>query len=756
MLRRSLRRLADSLGTPLRLSRAPEFLGPTDVNAQSGNQRLSVGINRAGTITVLRWPRPSYYNQVGHHTTDRDAPRYGAHPNEGAFLGLVVTVAGGARAGAGETTWLRDWDHAQAYDDDGTDAVVTTYRHDGYGLVVRVVDVVAADADVLLREVTVDRAADSSVETASLLAYANLDPTVSKRPWTPTQDLVRRRDDRSLARYHTDVSAVVFSKAGVDESTDRVERVAVAVGFDAPCDGFDVGGDAHHPGGTGAGVQPQDAYDVASTGVLRGNRSHRGQSTAALARRLDFAAGAGREEGGGEGHEGATGGGTGGASITATATVFVAAAPTVAAVRDRLAAARGWDAVAVRAAKRAWFDDLLREAPLPATDDPVIRRVARRALVTLVTNYDPVSGAVVASIATRSPYAQDWPRDGAFCNHVLDRIGRSDWVRKRNRWYASLQERSGRRLLGRAVIPAGNWTMNYYADGVAGGPIPWEIDQTALAVWTLWDHYHTTGGTDYLREVYPAIRRAADFLAGFRDPTTGLHRAAHEDDNVVRSRTVVGASAVWLALDSAARAARVLDEAADHARYRRRRDELAAAIETHLWRPGEGAYRRGPSLLHALFEHPRVPDVVRALPILPGTRGVTTLVWPASFADVDGPRMRRHLDHVWASVAPSFAEPAAGRRSFGMYETKALAALARAWRGRPDVAKVRAGVRWVAHQHATPDTGVLGEAWVRRGGRVRSAVSQPHTFTGLLFYDASLEAFPPDDPDPADGGRRRD
>jgi hypothetical protein len=366
--------------------------------------------------------------------------------------------------------------------------------------------------------------------------------------------------------------------------------------------------------------------------------------------------------------------------------------------------------------------------------------------VTLVTNYDPETGAIVASVATQSPYAQDWPRDGAFCNHVLDRIGRSDWARKRNRWYASLQERQGRRLFGHAVIPAGNWAMNYYGDGVEAGPIPWEIDQTAFAVWTLWDHYRSTGGADgraYLREVYPAIRRAADFLAGFRDPATGLHRAAHEDDNVVHSRTIVGAATVWLALDSAVQAAHVLEETADRERYRRRRDELAAAIDTHLWCPTEEAYSRGRSLLHRLLEHPRVPDVVQALPILPGTRGVSTLAWPAAFTDGDDPRMRRHLDHVWESVAPSFAEPAARKRSFGMYETKGLIALARAWRGRPEFDRVRDGIRWVAHQHATADTHVLGEAWVRRGEKVAAAVSQPHTFTGLLFYHASLEAFPP-------------
>jgi hypothetical protein len=731
MIRRSLRRVVDSLGTPLRLSQAPEFFGPTDINAQSGNQRLSVALSRTGTVAVLRWPRPSYFNQVAHHTTDRDAPRCGAHPNEGAFLGLGVTTDEGT-----ETTWLRDWDVAQRYADDASDAVVTTHRHDDYGLVVEVTDVVAADADVFVRALSVERAVDSPVADVRVLAYANLDLTVSKRPWSPTQDLTRRWNERGLARYHADVDAVVFSKTGVDESTDEDERVAIAVGFGGGCDAVHVGGDDQQPG---AGVGPRDAYAAATAGDLSGNRSQRGKTTAVLARRLDFDTPAD-----------ATGAEAG---TTAATTVLFAAAPTVEGSRRLLDEARGWEPATVRDEKRAWFDSLLADAPLPATDDPVVLAVARRALVTLVTNYDPETGAVVAAISSQSPYAQDWPRDGAFCNHVLDRIGRSDWARKRNRWYASLQERRGRRLLGHPVVPAGNWAMNYYGDGVEAGPIPWEIDQTAFAVWTLWDHYRSTGGVDgreYLREVYPAIRRAADFLAGFRDPATGLHRAAHEDDNVVHSRTIVGASTVWLALDSAVRAAHVLGEDADRERYRRRRDELAAAIDTHLWCPVEGAYSRGRSLVHRLLEHPVVPEVVQALPILPGTRGVATLAWPAAFTDTDDPRMRRHLDHVWASVAPSFDEPDAGARSFGMYETKALIALARAWRGRPEAERVRDGVRWVAHEHATSDTHVLGEAWVRRGGAVVAAVSQPHTFTGLLFYYASLEAFSPAGWDPAE------
>ena len=51
---------------------SPEIYGPTDINAQSANQSMAVAVNRVGTVTVLRWPRPSFYDQVKEHTTGRD------------------------------------------------------------------------------------------------------------------------------------------------------------------------------------------------------------------------------------------------------------------------------------------------------------------------------------------------------------------------------------------------------------------------------------------------------------------------------------------------------------------------------------------------------------------------------------------------------------------------------------------------------------------------------------------------------------
>jgi len=87
-------------------SRAPEVYGPTDINAQVANQRLAVAMNGEGTITVFRYPTPSYYDHIKYRTSYRDRPLLGAEPNEGSFLGIVLD--------SGEQTVFEDKEAAGA------------------------------------------------------------------------------------------------------------------------------------------------------------------------------------------------------------------------------------------------------------------------------------------------------------------------------------------------------------------------------------------------------------------------------------------------------------------------------------------------------------------------------------------------------------------------------------------------------------------------------------------------------------------
>ncbi len=729
-----------------------EIYGPTDVNAQTANGRLAVGLTGDGTVSVFRWPRPSYYDQVDYYARGRGPDHeIRVAPNDGAFLGLALDDGDGY-----ETTWLREWDVEQRYADgvepgedrDGrfTDVVVTRFDHPDRDLRVEVRDLVPLggrvgeetdQSDALVRRVrVVHRGPPADRPSVTLVSYENCTLVTSKLPQLPVQDWCLESTSHDVARYRADADAIVHRAGGVDASTSQPQRVAVAMGLAGGSDGHQVGADGSEPTSVGGQVGvPADAYRDASTGTLGGNDVHVGRTTGALSTELSFR------------------------GNVATETVVLAAGHTSDAALAELDRVRDAPAGRLVARKESWLADLLADAPMPATDDPRVRTLCRRALVTLASLYDPREGAVVASIATQAPYGEDWPRDGAFFNYVLELLGLHDWVDARNRWYADVQQRADDPRPSHADTPPGNWAMNYYGDGVAGGPIPYEIDETGYTVWTMWDHYRVTGDGAYLRDVYPAIRRAADYLVTCRDPRTGLQCTAWEDDRFVPSQTVVGASAAWLGLRSATRAARALAAGdgsvpfpcgADADRYEARQHELGRAIDAELYDEAAGAYGLTDGGIG-------FPQATLAWPtcFTPYTDPATGALGeePAVENPFDHPRIRSHLDTVWETVSPAFDagtdEASAATPTTGQYEVKGLVPLAMARRadGPGSLGDVRAGIEWIADHHAEPDTLVMGEAWKVFDGEVRSIVSQPHAWEQVLVYLAALVAWPPEDVD---------
>lgn len=667
-----------------------EGYGPTDVNAITANRALTVGLNRSATVTVLRWPNASFYEQVKYFTLDRDRPRFGALENEGAFIGVVL---------GGRTRWLRDMRVAQRWASQLEDRVVTTFRDDGAKLEVVVRDVTALRSDVLHRSISVRALPGASRRPDAVIAYENFNLVVSKVPALPGQDWCVEEQNVDDARYEGGLDAIVHEKSGVDVSTGLARSVAVAMGFRGRSDAHQVGGDAFEPSALpdGRAGATLDAYLDAADGALQGNGRYSGQTTGALRSPLRF------------GRDG-----------TARADLYLAAGADARAAGAALRFARERPRGALAAEKRAWLRRLMARATMPDTRDPKILALARRALVLLLVVSDP-SGPIVASTSSQPPYNVDWPRDGAFFNHALDRASFHDIVARHNRFYVQAQATETRQPPGSLGVPPGAWAMNYYADGVVGGPIPWEIDEVGFGAWTLWDHFTFVRDRDYLREVYPAIRRAGDLLVSCRDPRTGLQCRATEDDNfnIGQQQTLTGAMSVRLGLESARLAARELGRADDEARFRARREELDRAVDELMWDPATGSYT---AMGGEYLEYP---------------------IWPTRFHEESNARIRSHAEYLWRTkLAPAFQAPN-GPQTSGLYESKGLIALARVYRAtdRRKLARVRRGLRWISRLQATPDTGILGETWRVKDGRVLTFTATPHLWEQTLFYLAALDAY---------------
>lgn len=664
----------------------PESFGPTDVNAVSGNGKLSAGFNADGTLTVLKWPSPSFYDQIRYRTTDRSAPRMGAAPNEGSFLG-VAWRRGGARRWT--FSWLRTWRNQQRFTSADGDAIMTRYADADSGLVATVRDVVAHDRDVLVRHVDLQRKPGSPAARTRVVAFVNFNPVFSKTQNSPTDDWCTEEDNDDGARFSRNTDAIVAERSGTDASTGEGSSVGLAMGFARPSTQHQVGSDVYATGDEGV-----SAYDDAEDGRLRGDRVVTGQSDAALSRNV---------------------------SPDGAVTLLFAAAPSGDAALDKLVAARRRSAGTFIRTKNAWWKRWQEGTRIPDGPAPVVR-LAKRALITVRQN-TARSGLIVTSIATQAPLGLDWVRDGAYINRMLDSAGKSGVVTRHNVRYAGLQATTVDKPPGASSTPAGNWAQNHYSDGVAGGTIPYAIDTTGLGIWTLWDHFAHTGDRGYLLDVYEAIQRAAHYLTddpplGCRDPATGLQCTANEGDNETPTRTLVGAQAAWLGLDAAARAATALNtetSLANAERWRTRRDELAAAIRANFFDQDCRCYSRD-------------------------YRVGGTNLWPVGFERYDSGRSENQAEMNMRALARAMNDD---RRRGGM-ESLAVLGNAYEWAGERKERKLERALRWIATTPTTQGTGLLGGAWMhypKAGSPIVTMLSQPHAWAQAAYYLAAAKVY---------------
>jgi glucoamylase len=673
-----------------------EAYGPTDVNAQAGDGRLTVNENSAGTLTVFKFPNPSYYNQVKYLAVSRDAQgrAVAQYPNEGSFAGIAYRVRR-----RWDFSWLRDWRASQRYDSPDTPVPVTVFHSPRrLGLTVVDVDLVVPGTATFVREFILRRARRSPVRVARLIYYEHFDPVATRITYLPIADwcLTQGPDPARTARYDPSTHAIVTGWQGVDQASHQPTSVALAIGFDRADLEHQVGGDDYAPGSPSG--QPTDAYVQASQSpyTLGGGDAATEQTTGALVVRVRF------DRRG-----------------WASARVLVAAGFSDASALAGLAAARRQRfRVQLRAVARDWHRWLARTW-LPASADPRVVTVAKRTLITVRLAIDPDSGAIVASSDTQGPYGEDWTRDGSFINQLLDLNGYSGVVTRHNLFYARIQTSPSNPS---PLRPSGNWAMESYGDGIDGGPIPYEIDETGLAIWALSSHTSVLSGPAreaYLRGVYPAIERAANYLVVCMDPTTGLQCEANEDDNVTPSESLHGAETVELGLRSALAAATTLGQggSAEASAWRARLSRLDAAIEA-LYNPATHSYREGNASGNAYnLDY--------------GDGG--WLLWPVALLPYSDVRMQGEANAVRAAMDASLRGPE------GEYEMKALLGLTYAWASpsRAQAHELRATLSYIARA-LTTSTGLFGEAWERFAGRPVAVEDMPHVWEHTLFWLAAV------------------
>lgn len=229
--------------------------------------------------------------------------------------------------------------------------------------------------------------------------------------------------------------------------------------------------------------------------------------------------------------------------------------------------------------------------------DPIIA-LYKTSLLVMRTHVDE-GGAIIAATDSdithfaRDTYGYMWPRDGALIADAFDRAG-----------YPSLAQQFFD-FAGRLIKAEGYFLHKYHPDrSLASSWHPWvdpqgrtvlpiQEDETALVVWALWRHFERYRGVEEVQPLYRSlIIRAAEFMASYRDPATGLPLPSWDLWEERRGVLTFTCATVWGGLDAAARFARAFGDVDLAMRYGQAAAEVRTAVLEHLWDAETGRFLR--------------------------------------------------------------------------------------------------------------------------------------------------------------------
>jgi len=514
-----------------------QWLDYGDVTHLAGNGGLTVGVEPTGAVTVCRWPSPGSPNQL-------DAV-------EGLKWGIVA---------GDDVVWLPEasWQVTQHYEPADTAIIRTAATLPEAPLAVTREVFVHPERDVLVDTVTVR----GLEQPPAMYWVADFSPCTTAISGWPVADWLSA--NRDFAAFTPDAGKTVHHfrprKPGSAQWA-RAARLAADPATDADGSGFDPGvwaayASANEVAGFQCGVAGarSSALEQARSKRLAGDVAAVGACNSAVALVPKATAG----------------------GFTATVLTAFGADRNEAEAALAFGLARGRDALATDT--RAYWQDWLGRASLPATADPETQAVCRRGLLTIALATDRQTGAIVRSPASL-PLALDWPRHGAWMTLALDMAGYHDRAEKHTRFYCDAVRDRGRR-----GAPMGSLPAALYADGADALPhLVLEADAGAWVLASFWRHaawLDLAQRRAYLEGVWQTIERATAFIGHWsdgrnREPLHSFDAGAGKD---LRSTSLL--LTAFMGVDSALRMTDALNRSIRED-WQRRRRELLGLISIH-------------------------------------------------------------------------------------------------------------------------------------------------------------------------------
>lgn len=240
----------------------------------------------------------------------------------------------------------------------------------------------------------------------------------------------------------------------------------------------------------------------------------------------------------------------------------------------------------------AWSNEGIEKLDLVSAHE---RELCRRSLITMKVHAD-TRGGIIASSDTdilnqgRDSYSYVWPRDSALTVTAFCEAGYFDVA---ERYFMFMAER---------LEPPGYLMHKYRVDGVLGSSwhpwvrngkmeLPIQEDETAIVLFALGQYHARARNIEFIESLYNSfIEPAADFLAGYIEPNTGLPLGSYDLWEEKYGMSTYTASAVYGGLQAAAEFSALLGKRSNALKYRARAEKLAHAITDHLYDQHTGTF----------------------------------------------------------------------------------------------------------------------------------------------------------------------
>jgi len=228
---------------------------------------------------------------------------------------------------------------------------------------------------------------------------------------------------------------------------------------------------------------------------------------------------------------------------------------------------------------------------------PELAAFFRRSVLTVRTHLDNRGGILAANDSdilrhNRDHYSYVWPRDGAMIAYSLDLAGYHALTRRFFRFCERALSREG--FLWHKYHPNGSVGSSWHP-WVAKGEfvLPVQEDETASVLWALGNHYRCDREVEFIDPVYPTlVEPAADFLARYRDPETGLPRPSWDLWEERQGVFTYTAAATYAGLTAAADLGDLFGDRAAEG-WREAAAEVKEATLKHLYDEKLGRFLRG-------------------------------------------------------------------------------------------------------------------------------------------------------------------